>query len=136
MPARGTILLQKPETEERFSGGIIVIPQISRERLAANQMVVVSVGLEEICAWPEDCSEVSHRFVSLKEVTHPLDPRVRPGAWVIIRPRSLVELPDGLFLVRQNEIYGVFHDAEAEAIEEITSRTEPERLTTATRDVA
>lgn len=121
MPARGTVLLRKPQTEESLPGGSIIIPQEARERLAANQMQVVSIGEPEICAWPEDCSEFAHTFLSLKEVVHPIDPRIIPGAWVIIRPRSLVELPDGQYLVRQSEVYGVFRDSEAEAIREVIS---------------
>lgn len=102
-----------PETEESLPGGKIIIPQIAREKYAANQFLVVSVGEEEVCEWPEDCERMFHRFESLKLCVHPLDERVRPGAWVVVRPRSLVDARPGEYLIKQTDVLAVFRDTEA-----------------------
>jgi hypothetical protein len=108
MPARGRVLIKKPDTEECLPGGSIIIPEKSREAYAANQFLVVSVGESEACEWPEDCEQETHAFPSIKLTVHPIDPRIVPGAWVVVRPRSLVDAGDGLYLVRQTDILGVF----------------------------
>lgn len=108
MPARGKVLIKKPNTEETLPGGRIVIPEQARERYAANQFEIVEVGDDPFCDYPDDCSCETHRFLSLRDVVHPLDSRIIAGAWVIVRPRCLVDAGDGLYLVNHNDILGVF----------------------------
>lgn len=115
MPARGRVLIKKPETEETLPGGSIIIPEKSREVYAANQFQVVEVGESERCEYPDDCDNFSHKFLSMQEVVHPIDPRIKSGAWVVCRPRSLVDAGAGQYLVRQTDVLGVFSVSGAEA---------------------
>lgn len=108
MPARGRVLIKKPDTEETLPGGRIIIPEKSRELYAANQFQVVSLGDPERCDFPEDCGLEAHKFLSLKECVHPIDPRIKPGAWIVVRPRSLVDAGENQYLVRQTDVLAVF----------------------------
>ena len=107
-PARGTVLLKPVETEETLAGGSIIIPEKSRERMAQNQHQVVAVGLPEICEYPTDCDHDSHELAPNLASLVPIDPRIIPEAWVIVRSRSLVDAGDGQYLVRQDQVLGVF----------------------------
>lgn len=108
MPARGRILIKKADTEETLPGGSIIIPEKSREMYAANQFMVVEVGEPEACEWIEDCEQQIHAFPSVKLAVHPIDSRIIPGAWVVCRPRSLVDVGEGQYLVRQTDVLAVF----------------------------
>lgn len=124
MPARGKVLIKKPDTEETLPGGSIIIPDKSRETYAANQFLVVEVGLPEECEWPDDCSRFAHRFESMKLCVHPIDERVRPGAWIVVRPRSLVDVGEGLYLITQDDVVGVFSRTEETPLYSLQDNTE------------
>lgn len=125
MPARGNVLVRRPETEEHLPGGRIIIPEKARESYAANQFQVVSVGEPSECPYPDDCERQAHKFLTLKLCVHPIDPRIVEGAWVVIRPRSLVETGEpGLYVIRETDVLAVFSDAESESVIE-TSELRP-----------
>lgn len=84
-PARGRALVRAVETDERL--GSLIIPQTAREReLTRNQYEVIAVGEPEVCDDPDDCQRWAHA-----DDTHPIDPRIVPGAWVLVEQGSLVD---------------------------------------------
>lgn len=116
IPFRGNVLLRMVETEEHLAGGAIVIPVQARERLASHQAEVLAVGLPEVCD-DDDC-ERPHDFGEWEgiphwgtENVHPIHPSIKPGAWVYVSPRSLVDagdLIDRRYFVRADDVLGVF----------------------------
>lgn len=121
---RGLVLVRPAETEESIPGGRIILPETAREKMTANQMFIISVGLPEFCD-DEDCPRKHDIFqitdfgsldgkvrprVFAEQWEHPIDPRIAPGAWCIVRHRSLVDSgdeTDRTFFVRQDEIEAV-----------------------------
>lgn len=95
-PSRGRLLVKRVETQETFAGGKIVIPDASREKLAAQQFEVALVGAPAFCD-DEDC-ERPHD----EEHCHPT--LVCPGDWILASPRSAVESDDP-------QAYLIAHDA-------------------------
>ena len=105
-PRRGTALVRPCATQETLPGGRIIIPQSSREQFAAYQVDILAVGEPEFCGelweanhlWAdEECDcEREHELVDTPSpddpygfhFAHPIDPRIRPGAWAIVSPRS------------------------------------------------
>lgn len=122
-PARGLVLVKPVTTAETLGGGQIIIPVKSREAMTAHQMIVVDVGPAEICEEPDDCERVHGWFLhdewDKQCAFHPVDPRIVKGAWVLVRPRSLVDAGQGvlekLYFVRQDEVLGVFEVREEAA---------------------
>lgn len=114
-PGRGKILVRAVETEECIPGGRVILTQKSRENYAANQMFIISVSSGEFCD-DEDCSRFHYREASPERFgddaynVHPLDPRIQPGAWCIVEPRSLVDSgseTERTYFVRQDDILAV-----------------------------
>ena len=93
-PLTGWLLVKPIETEEKFPGGLIVIPEAVRDRTAAWQYEVVSQGplLE-----PEEDEE-------------PFTPsQFQVGDWILSRSRSafLVE-EEGIILLAESDCWGRF----------------------------
>lgn len=113
IPARGIVLVKRVETEETLPGGRIIIPQKAREEFASHQVEVVAVGEPEICRDDDDATCTRLHVVEPwwcgegEDVVHPIDPRIKPEAWVMVKPRSLVDagtLERNLFFVRLEDI--------------------------------
>lgn len=99
-PAPGRVLVRPVETSESLSGGVIILTETTREGWTVGQAEVVAVGPPQACT-DEDCARVhlaGH---------HPIDARLKPGSWVLCRPRRFVETGEG-YLVNETDIVGVF----------------------------
>jgi hypothetical protein len=114
-PARGIVSVRPIETQEHLPGGRIILTEKTREALAANQYEVVAVGFASPCEKPEECDRPTHgwRYDHRKKKRyyhHPTDSRIRPGAWVYVTPRSLVNAgtDEKLFFCRIDDLLGVF----------------------------
>ncbi len=132
-PARGKVLVQRVETEETLPGGSIIFTQRAQEEWAQWQVEVIAVGEPSICAKPKKClrphrwegrdlllrpylasapiTEPDMSVPPFSEVaTHRPERRLAPGAWCIIRHRSLVPVgsDDKRFLCNQEDVLGVF----------------------------
>lgn len=110
-PARGRVLVKPVETHDTIPGGRIILTQNARADFARYQMEVVDVGEPEICE-DEDCDRFHWSERSGDEIRniHPIDERVLPGAWCIVKPRSLFDAgheTERLYFVRQTDVLGV-----------------------------
>jgi hypothetical protein len=112
-PARGLVLVELAQTEETIPGGRILLTQNEREKMAAYQMQVIAVGQAAICENPKRCdrshAEFTHRSGKL-ERAHMIPEALKPNAWVLIRPRSLIDAGTETkrYLVRQDDILAAF----------------------------
>lgn len=121
-PARGLAFIKHIDTEERYRGGQIIIPDPVRDKVAAQQFNVVAVGAWERCPEEEeipDCSDDGDCGRSVHQVLGPIpgsenfEPgrfhfcEVEPGDWVLCRNRSWAATPDpDIFVVKQSDILG------------------------------
>jgi hypothetical protein len=130
-PSRGCLIVTPVSTEEKRANSAIILLEDTREKLANHQMLVVSVGADEVCEEPEDCgqqhieapreaiglffgrSPLLNSVIDASERIHPTDKRIKPDAWVLVKPRSLVEVSaqDKLYSCRISEVVGVFVEA-------------------------
>ena len=109
-------MLVKPvETQETLNGGRILLTDAVREHWTIGQAEVVAVGEPAIC--DEEWCERDH--IGLHPVSngngdgsylraHVAEPRLQPGAWILCKPRRQVEMPDGTWMVTQDDIVGVW----------------------------
>jgi hypothetical protein len=124
-PARGIVLVKPLETEESLPGGLIVLTDNTRQAFTNGQVEIVAIGEPEICEDPENCnrrhdgllnSDFHLAFSTAQlepgnKLVHPIDKRLKPGSWALIRPRALVDAgseTEKLYLVRQSDIVGIF----------------------------
>lgn len=120
-PKRGTLLVRPCQTQETVPGGAILIPESSRQQFAAYQVDVLAVGQPEFCE-DEDCGRPHERGEWVSEwdsfprtdLVHPIDPRLCPGAWALVSPRSYIptDEPD-VFLVKVDDVVAVIGEEEA-----------------------
>jgi len=98
-PAPGWCIVQTVATEERFGGSRIIVPQQTRDWMSRNQVEILQVGGALHCE-EDDC---------WCDGTHPAPPRLTPGSWAIVRPRSKHPIPreHSMFLVPTSEIVAV-----------------------------
>lgn len=109
-PARGRLIVQKPDTEETMPGGRIVLTQNERERMSANQVSVIAAGAPELCT-RKRCRR--HHDGN----THPHG--IKAGDWLLIQHRALIEADKdkGYYIISQNDALAIFrtdsnhHDA-------------------------
>ena len=112
-PSRGNLLVKPVETDETRAGGIIILTADTRERMTLGQCEVVAVGA------PAECDPARSRTERKCEREHDYDddncacesdlevlecktpcPRrvhvcnVRPGDWLLVRPRAFVDGPE------------------------------------------
>ncbi len=99
-PLPGRILVKPVETAETLGGGKILLPESTREGWTMGQYEVVAVGPPQPCS-DEDCGRVH------LDGCHPLHPALKPGAWVLCKPRKGVETREGE-LVTQDDVVGIF----------------------------
>ena len=100
MPLRGLVFVRPIETAETLPGGRMILPESYRNRMTAQQAEIVAVGPPSFCDEPEDCERVH---------PHPVDRRLKPGAWVLCAKWAYVSTgEDKLFAVRHEDILGVF----------------------------
>lgn len=107
--------MRKVETEETVAGGRVILPQSVREGMTGQQVEVVAVGLEALCA-DEDC-ERSHAWQTITPLPgidrYQLDDRLHPcsvkvGAWAVVAPRSFGETDEpGVYVVMQDDVLAV-----------------------------
>lgn len=106
-PARGRAFVKKVETEDRYAGGRILIPDQARDRVSRQQFLIVALGDYEFCtadSW-EECPLASH--TKRGEHRH----RLQVGDWVLLRNRMWDSTPDpDVYVVRQEHILGVFQE--------------------------
>ncbi len=107
-PAPGRVLVKPVETAETLAGGLIILTENVREAWTVGQAEVVAVGPPQACG-DEDCERSHEWLFDLMSATrhHPIDPRLKPGSWVLCRPRRFVETGEG-YLVNETDIVGVF----------------------------
>lgn len=112
-PARGLLTVKPVRTQETFAGGRIILTENERKTWAQWQMEVVDVGFPTVCEKPAKCRR-PHNWWPNSEAWHYIDFRLTPGAWVIIRPRSIVDTgsEEKLYLVKHEDVLGVFALAE------------------------
>lgn len=112
-PARGLVIVEAVETEETMPGGLIVLPEASRERMAMGQMIVTAIGEPELCPDIEACHrshETLHTRTPNDKHTHQTDPRISQGAWVLVKHRALqTAIPD----TRPTQYIARIHDIQA-----------------------
>lgn len=108
-PARGRVLLKKLDIEETAPGGRIILPESVRESLAAYQMEVVAVGPDEFCDaiyCGDDCERPHTQDGDA--FFHPTPEKLQPGAWVLLKPRKLVDAgEDGRYLCSVDDVIAV-----------------------------
>lgn len=97
IPAPGRILVKPIETAETLNGGRILLTENVREHWTLGQAEVIAVGAAAVCE-DEDCE---------CEGLHVPDPRLKPGSWVLCKPRTFVQVEDG-YLVTVENVVGVF----------------------------
>lgn len=105
IPARGLLLVRRVDAEDTFAGGRVLVPDSAKARLTAWQWDVVAVGLPAVC----DARKCDRHHEVVKGVrVHPCD--VRAGDWIMVRPRSDVEVDTlaGLCVVAQDDVWGVW----------------------------
>jgi hypothetical protein len=104
VPGRGRCLVRKVETEETFAGSKIILPEAVRDTLSAQQVELVAVGQPSACKAWEDCERWHDRQGDTR--THPF--HGKPGDWVVIARRSLVESgqPD-CYLIPQDDVLAI-----------------------------
>lgn len=111
-PARGLVLVKPVEADDHLPGGVILIPQPIVDRMTLHQVEVVAVGPPSICETPRKC-ERRHEWNCKARGSvafHAVDARLKPGAWVYLRPRSLVDASQDarLYFVRHEDCLAVF----------------------------
>lgn len=106
-PSRGRLLVRRVETDERFAGSLLIMPQTVREGLAANQVQIVAAGPSGYCT-NKRC-ERPH-VGDGDDRQHPADPLLTVDAWALVRHRSLIEASDTdrLYFVEQDHVEAVF----------------------------
>jgi co-chaperonin GroES (HSP10) len=100
-PTRGNAYIRHITTLETYANSPILIPVQARDKLAAQQFVVVAVGNYERCE-DEEC-ERQHTVEG--EHAH----QIEAGDWVLVRNRSwmLTPCPD-TYVCRWDAILGKF----------------------------
>ena len=116
------------ETEERFNGGTILLPQSVREGMASYQCTVLGVGLPEICEdkkcqRPHDHERTTRPADSYYagegiytgypdgDRIHPIPPELVVGAWVLVKPRCYIDAShptETQYFVHINNVEAVF----------------------------
>lgn len=99
-PLPGRLLVKPVETAETLHGGKIILPDSVREGWVIGQCEVVAVGPPPVCQ-DEDCARVH------LDGCHPLSPALKPGAWILAKPRKFVETPEG-WMLHQDDVVGIF----------------------------
>ena len=100
LPLGARVLCREPLTDESLLGSRIVLLDDTRRRITANQGEVVAVGPG---SYDED-----QCFV-------PMDPSLKPGAWILHRAWARVETDDPeLFIVAADDILAVLDTAKGE----------------------
>lgn len=109
-PTRGLAFIRHVDTEERYKGGSIIIPDQIRDKVAKQQFNVIAVGESDICEDDEDCTR-PHKVVGFPpELAHRY--QVKRGDWVLCRNRSWSATPDPhVFVVRQSDILGKWEES-------------------------
>ena len=102
-PTSGNVLVRPVETSETYGSGRMIIPDSIRDKLNAGQMEIVAVGQPGRCEEPEEC-ERPHNGEC-----HVIPPVLTVGAWALVMVGRWVEMADDLWLVRQEDVLGVFH---------------------------
>lgn len=111
-PARGRCLVRRVETAESFAGSKIVLPDVVREKIAAQQVEILAVGAAAYCD-DDECNRLHQVQWKRKPITGDRPSRVhvftgRAGAWALLAPRSLVECgDDDTYLVQQDDVLAV-----------------------------
>ena len=104
-PARGLAFIKHIDTEERYRGGQIIIPDPVRDKVAKQQFNVIAVGAWEVCDDPEECRRPHSFHLGTDSYCHHCE--VRMGDWVLCRNRSWSATPDpDIFVVKQSDILG------------------------------
>jgi co-chaperonin GroES (HSP10) len=102
VPARGLAFVRHPATEETYCGGTIIIPETARDKVARQQMIVVSVGDYEFCEDVEECNRLHWKGFMHKH-------GLQIGDWVLCRNRSWSLTPDpDVYVIRVVDILGIF----------------------------
>lgn len=103
-PARGLAYVRHIQTEENYRGSPILIPAQARDKVAKDQMIVVSVGDYERCEEPDECDRPHYKGVFHKH-------HLMQGDWVLARHRSWMQTPDpDVYVIRQADILGKFEE--------------------------
>ena len=124
-PARALLLVRPVESADAFAGSRLVIPDTVRERLTAHQVECIAVGAPEVCD-DEDCERDHFTYMitgfpslgggpppepSYVERTHPCN--VRPGDWLLVRPRSALAGPEperDEWFMRQDDVLAILRE--------------------------
>lgn len=117
--ARGLCLVKYVETQDTLPGGKVVLVDDARRNLARYQVEIVDVGPPEICEDRDSCPLPAylHAFDDPpNEWVHVrlTNGRLSPGAWAIVRPRSMfaTSVESDLYVVKQRDVVGVFRTTE------------------------
>lgn len=113
-PAPGLAFVRKIETQDRYAGGSILIPEQARDRVSASQWEIVACGAPEICT-DEDCERFHYDLIAADPGEKAVEIRwhepynLQEGDWVLVRKRapSVTPEPD-LFVVKQSDVLGKF----------------------------
>lgn len=105
VPARGRAFVKHITTQETYQGGSILIPDQARDKVARQQMIVVSVGDYEWCD-DEDCNRPHYKGGWHKH-------RLMEGDWVLCRNRMWDCTPDpDVFVIWVVDILGIFTEVD------------------------
>lgn len=105
-PARGLALIRRIETAETYGNSSIIVPETTRDRIAACQFTLVAIGNYAFC---EDIEECPRRHTKKNEHRHEL----MVEDWVLVKFRSWGNTPDpDLYVVRQDDILARFREAQ------------------------
>lgn len=101
-PTHGLAFIRRITTEETYRGGRIVVPDASRDKLAALQFTIVALGPWERC----DDADCDRPHTDGRHGTS-----LAVGDWVVVRKRAWLASPDpDLYIVRTGDILGVFEE--------------------------
>ena len=100
-PARGLVYVRPIRTAEQLGSGRIALLDGTRAAWTHQQAEVVSVGRPDLCV-DVDCARPHRTEADRWNWVHPC--RIATGDWVILEPRSQVDVEDGLWAIRQDQV--------------------------------
>lgn len=86
IPARGNLLVGEVRAADTFVGGVIIVPDTTKDRLTAWQAEVLAVGKPRVCD-DKKCERLHSVAQGLR--VHPCE--VVVGDWIVVRPRAYIE---------------------------------------------
>ena len=109
-PMPGVVLVRPIDSEETVAGGLIVLPDMVRDRWTRCQAEVVASGGGARCE-DEDCERI-HFFPDGEKDDRFHFTTISSGDWVLVPPRAFLPTPDPkVFAVGVDDCWAVLSTA-------------------------